>query len=115
MKRIVTILLLFTLLFSLVGCGPKVTNTERQIVDAIVIDTSVNTRWGYHYITVAYGEAEDTWYDEHNVLYPYFKSRLGETIACYLITQTYENGKVTHELVFNEDLWNHNIPEGESE
>lgn len=114
MKKVITFLLALTLTFSLCACGgtPQLVKTESEVVEAIVIGTSQNTRWGYHYITVAYGPTEDTWYDASKNLYNYYNTRLGETIKCYLITQTYENGKVEYELVFNEDLY-YDIPEGE--
>ena len=103
MKRIASIILFIgTLLSILTGCtSATLVSTEREQVDAIV--TKVSTR--YHYIHVAYGSCVNTWYDESNSLYDYFKNRLGETITCYLITYTYDNGTIKQELVLNEDLW----------
>ena len=107
MKRIASIILFIGMLLSiLTGCiSATLVNTEREQVDAIVTKVSVNPRWEYHYIHVAYGSCVDSWYDESKSLYDYFENRLGETITCYLITYTYDNGTIKQELVFNEDLW----------
>lgn len=107
MRRIVSITLLIGILLSvLTGCVPiTLVNTEREQVDAIVTGVSENTRWGYHYVYVAYEGCEASWYDESQSLYAYFENRLGGTIPCYLITYTYDNGTTKQKLVFNEDLW----------
>lgn len=111
MKKIITLLLALVLLVSMCGCQPQILSTESEIVEAVVVKTSFNSRAvGGYYITVAYGEASNTWQNQE--LYEYYNRRLGETITCYYITQTFDGGKTTHKLVFNEDLWNP-IPEGE--
>ena len=109
MKRIIAFLLALMLLASLCGCQAKILSTESEIVEAVVVKTSFNSRAaGGYYITVAYGEASNTWQNQE--LYEYYRNRLGETITCYYITQTYDGGKTSHKLVYNEDLW-HPIPE----
>lgn len=117
MKKIITLLLALILAVSLCACGScssksKLIKTESEVVDAIVTSAYRNIRWGYCYIDVAYGPTETSWYDESKNLYDYYKTHLGETIKCYLITQTFENGEIEYELVFNEDLY-YGICEGE--
>ncbi len=109
MKKIISIILLLAIILSMCGCTPVVlVNVEREQVNAIVTGVSENTRWGYHYIYVAYEGCEASWYDESQSLYAYYEHRLGGTIPCYLITYTYDNGSTRQELVYNEDLWKGN-------
>lgn len=109
MKKIISIILLLAIILSMCGCTPVVlVNVEREQVDAIVTGVSENTRWGYHYVYVAYEGCEASWYDESQSLYAYFENRLGGTIPCYLITYTYDNGTTKQKLVYNEDLWKGN-------
>lgn len=113
MKRIIALLLCLTCL--LCGCSitkANIVSTTSEVVDAVVYKTSVNTKWGYHYIYVAYGPAANSWYDEDINLYEYYKDHLGETIRCYLVTQEYDDGTKKYSLVYNETL-HHEIPEGE--
>ena len=115
MKRTIALLLILSLIFALCGCSLHKTNivsTTSEQVDAVVYKTSVNTRWGYHYIHVAYGPAANAWFDENFGLYDYYKDHLGETIRCYLVTQEYDDGSVKYTLVYNETL-HKSIPEGE--
>ena len=109
MKKIISIILLVAIILSMCGCTPVVlVNVEREQINAIVTGVSENTRWGYHYVYVAYEGCEASWYDESQSLYAYFDNRLGGTIPCYLITYTYDNGTIKQELVYNEDLWKGN-------
>ena len=109
MKKIISIILLLAIVLCMCGCASVVlVNVEREQVDAIVTGVSENTRWGYHYVYVAYEGCEASWYDESQSLYAYFENRLGGTIPCYLITYTYDNGTTKQKLVYNEDLWKGN-------
>ena len=109
MKKIISIILLLAIILCMCGCASVVlVNVEREQVDAIVTGVSENTRWGYHYVYVAYEGCEASWYDESQSLYAYFENRLGGTIPCYLITYTYDNGTTKQKLVYNEDLWKGN-------
>ena len=109
MKKIISIILLLAIVLFMCGCASVVlVNVEREQVDAIVTGVSENTRWGYHYVYVAYEGCEASWYDESQSLYAYFENRLGGTIPCYLITYTYDNGTTKQKLVYNEDLWKGN-------
>lgn len=117
MKKIIALLLALILVISFSACGSyssksKLIKTESEVVDAIVIGTYKDYRWGSCYIDVAYGPAQNTWYDESKNIYNYHKTHLGGTIKCYLITQTFEDGEVKYELVFNEDLY-YGVCEGE--
>lgn len=115
MKRLITLLLCLALALSLCACSLReanIVNTTSEPVNAVVYKTSENTRWGYHYIYVAYGQAANSWYDEDLNLYDYYKDHLGETIPCYLVTQEYDDGTVKYTLVYNETL-HKGIPEGE--
>ena len=115
MKKIIAPLLCLTMVLSLRACSlnkSKIVNTTSEVVDAVVYKTSVNTKWGYHYIYVAYGSAANQWYDEGLDLYEYYKNHLGETIKCYLVTHEYEDGSKKYSLVYNETL-HKGIPEGE--
>lgn len=107
MKRTIAFLLILSLIFALCGCSlhtANIVSTTSEQVDAVVYKTSVNTKWGYHYIYVAYGPAANSWLDENLDLYEYYKDHLGETIRCYLVTQEYDDGSVKYTLVYNETL-----------
>lgn len=107
MKRIISIILLIGVLFSLfAGCASvRLVNMEREQVDAIVTKVSKTLSGNYFYIYVAYEDCVDYWCTEDKSLYDYFENRLGETVPCYLIVYTYDNGAAKQELFFNENLW----------
>lgn len=107
MKRVIALILLLIITFSLCACGSAfddLISTEREIVDAIVLSTPINSRWDWKYIKVGYEGTISQW--ENSELHDYYKNRLGDTIPAYLITYTYASGTVKTELLFNEDLWN---------
>jgi hypothetical protein len=107
MKRIISIILLMGVLFSLfAGCAyVHIVNIEREQVNAIVTKVSKTLSGNYFYIHVAYEGCVDYWCTEDKSLYDYFENRLGETIPCYLVTYTYDNDTTKQELFFNENLW----------
>lgn len=112
MKRVIALILLLSLTLSLCACDmtDSLVNTEREVVDAIVLKVSVNSRWGWKYIHMGYEGTSSVW--ESSTLYDYYADKLGETFPCYLITYTYESGKTKSELVFNIDLWKQYVEEG---
>lgn len=111
MKRVISFILLLSIIFSLCGCDltDSLVNTEREVVDVIVLSTPENTRWGYKYLKVGYGSTTSTWLNTE--LHNYYLHKHGATFPAYLITYTYESGKTMSELLFNEDLWKEYINE----
>lgn len=108
MKRIIAVVLLVALTLSLCACNlgarRNLVNTEWEQVEALVVKTTTNGRWGWKFITVSYEGTKTQW--QNDTLYDYYMNRHGETITCILVTYTYEDGHIESELLFNEELWN---------
>lgn len=108
MKRIIAVILLVALTLSLCACNlgahQNLVDTEWEQVEALVVDTQTNGRWGWKYITVSYEGTKTQW--QNDALHDYYVNRHGETITCTLVVYTYEDGHTESELLFNEDLWN---------
>lgn len=103
MKKVIVLLLIISLTVSLCGCYHKIASVESEQVDAIIVDAYTSGRYNlYYYVEVCYEDACGYW--ENKYLYDYYNTRLGETIPCYMITTTYNSGKVKKELVYNEDI-----------
>ena len=101
MKRIFVLVLIFTLLFSFVGCIEKkeISSVSSEVVEAIIIDA-----YPYNCIKVVYGNTETCWYGIE--CYNKFFKSIGFHIKCILMTYTYKDGSITKELVYNESILN---------
>lgn len=99
-RKITAIILSIILIILLTGCGNDLVSTEVKEVNAFVTNV-YSTRYGDG-ITVEYDGAKNSWDNEG--LYNYYKNCLGGTIKCYMIVRTYESGKVTKKLVYNQEL-----------
>ena len=102
MKRFCIIFLIFVCLLSLfTGCEVSdPAKVEREIVEAIVINSG--TGRGGHWIQVAYDGVCETWRSQD--LYNYYHTRHGATVHCVLVIYTYESGRTTRSLLYNEDI-----------
>ena len=103
MKKILILLILLSILFSLCGCHEKVTtgnllDTEVEQVEAVV--TGLYKLHPHRGIIVECDGARNI--IESEKLYEQYQNKLGDIIICNLIIRTYEN-KTTYELVFSEE------------
>ena len=75
-------------------------STISEEVEAVITNAYMSPHVGRVY--VEYDDISLRW--EDNDLYETYKDHIGETVRCYLITRTFENGKTTRKLVYNESL-----------
>ena len=100
MKKVLTLLLIASLLLSLTACSTgQLQNTETEIVEAIVTD-AWSTVLGTG-VTVEYGGAKNDIVSTN--LYLAYRDNLGSSVTCYLIIKTYDN-KTIKQLVYNAKL-----------
>lgn len=102
-NKIISIIFSIILIISLTSCSyNNLVSTEVNEVDAFVTDM-YEGRFEY-FVTVEYDGAKNQWNNEE--VYKAYDNRLGATIKCHMIIRTYENGRVTKELVYNQELTN---------
>jgi hypothetical protein len=108
MKRIIAFLLIAaTLCCLLVSCAQPISE-EKVEVDAVITDVRSRLRpAGKTFIRdrdiyFEYDGIVGSW-DVCYKTYKAYKDKEGETIKCYLITYTYEDGSTKTELVAKED------------
>lgn len=108
MKRIIAFLLIAaTLCCLLVSCAQPISE-EKIEVDAVITNVRKRIRMvGKTFITdrdiyFEYNGIAGSW-DVGYKTYNAYKDREGETIKCYLITYTYEDGSTKVKLIAKED------------
>ena len=75
-------------------------STMSEEVEAVITNAYMGPYGGRVY--VEYDGISLHW--EDNSLYETYKDHIGETVRCYLITRTFEDGKINRTLVYNENL-----------
>lgn len=105
MKKIIsiftTIILCACLFTGCISTTPQ--KVDRAVVQAVVVDSG--TSRGGRWIRVAYDGVVTSW--DNQDLYNYYHTRHGATIQCVLVIYTYESGKTTRKLLYNEDIENY--------
>lgn len=107
MKKIIVILLIIAICCSLISCAELV---SKDIVEVDAVITRVRRRAGSvnpprpadRDIYFEYEGIKGSW-DVDSKTYNLYKGREGETIKCYLITYTYDNGETKVKLVAVDD------------
>ena len=107
MKKILSIMLIGCLVFSLVGCANLV-NTEYQDVEVIIVDIEHSAMWlqpvragkvttfithpAKHEVIVEYNNVKYTIDDENT--YNRYKDKIGQTTVGTLEIRTYDDGTI---------------------
>lgn len=108
MKRIIALLLIAVTLCCLFASCAQPISEEKVEVDAVITSVQKRIRMvGKTFITdrdiyFKYDGIAGSW-DVGYKTYNAYKDREGETIKCYLITYTYEDGSTKTKLVAKED------------
>lgn len=99
-NKMTAIILSIILIILLTGCVDDLVSTEVKEVNAFV--TNVHSNRDGDWITVEYDGAKSCW--DNAELCNAYESCLGKTIKCNMIVRTYESGKITKKLVYNQEL-----------
>ena len=108
MKRIIVFLLIAIMVCCLFASCAQPVSEEKEEVEATITDVKSRPKLiGKTYfkdrdIYFEYNGIEGSW-DVSVSTYEEYKDKEGETIKCYLITYTYEDGSTKVELVAVED------------
>ena len=108
MKRVVIFLLIATMVWCLFASCAQAISEEKIEVDAVISNVRKRIKMvGKTFVTdrdiyFEYDDIAGSW-DVGYKTYNAYKDKEGETIKCYLITYTYEDGSTKMELVAVED------------
>lgn len=108
MKKIVIFLLIAIMVCCLFASCAQPVSEQKEEVEAIITKVRDRLIWtGGTYVKdrdiyFEYNDIEGSW-DVNASTYEEYKDKEGETIKCYLITYTYEDGSAKVKLIAVED------------
>lgn len=116
MKKILSVLLVTTMLLCFIGCAELI-NTETQEVEATVVSVYHKNAWvqpiftGKTIMMISYPARNEVTFQYQNVtltinnreLYNYYKDKIGTTVKCDLITEYYDDGSTCQTLKLKGD------------
>lgn len=98
---IIIVLLTITIIFSIIAFAPRVVSEDRVEVEAIITEVDRDPprlvgkvyRSADYDIYFEYQGIKGEW-DVSRSIYNEYKDKVGQSIQCYLITRTYDNGSI---------------------
>ena len=108
MKRVIIFLLIAVMICCLFASCAQPISEEKEEVDAVITDVRSRLKWvgktpvRDRDIYFEYDGIIGNW-DVSASTYEKYKDKEGDTIRCYLITYTYEDGSTKMELIAVED------------